>query len=230
MKRSAALAEPAAPAFAAASMPIAAAVGRERSAAVQTARQSQRGCYNKTAWMAVSVAWHRPHREVTKFLVSDRMLLRCERIFASPCCSCCLVRSSLMLAPIRMLGAMRLLPASCTTWTLASGVPPAAGSGKASGPDSLHSRCLIHLMTVKRSDASMQCRFFASQQLVRKLAVQGGSYNRALRTLLQQAQATGSAGLLCNPFVQMSTMMRLQLLDIPAAFADAQQLRADAQG
>ena len=63
------------------------------------------------------------------------------------------------------------------------------------------------------------CRFFASQQLVQRLAIQGGSYNRALRTLLQQAQATGSAGLLCNPFVQISTMMRLQLLDIPVAFS-----------
>ena len=66
-------------------------------------------------------------------------------------------------------------------------------------------------------------RFFASQQLVRRLATQGGSYDRALRTLLQQAQATGSAGLLCNPFVQISTMLRLQLLDIPTAFADGYQ-------
>lgn len=49
------------------------------------------------------------------------------------------------------------------------------------------------------------------------MAVLGGSYPRSLRMLLQQAQATGNAALLANPFVQLSTMMRLQLIQLDGA-------------
>ncbi len=64
------------------------------------------------------------------------------------------------------------------------------------------------------------CRYYASQVLVWRLARQGGSYQRALRTLLQQAQSSGSAGLVCNPFVQVESMIRLRLIHIPTAASE----------
>ena len=64
-------------------------------------------------------------------------------------------------------------------------------------------------------DADARVRYHASMFVQQRLvATKADQYRRAVRQLTHQAQQTNDEKLLCNPYLQISTMLEMRLIDL----------------